>query len=270
MTVSTVINHEQYDGNGITTVFPYRFRILTSSHMVVTTSDPDGNISVLVEGTGYTVTGVGLVNGGNVELKAPLKEGWSISLDRKLPAVQETDLRNQGRFYAETHENAFDYLTMLIQQVEHEVDFLALKKPSALVEYYDALQQRISYLAPPVNGGDAVNKNYADALQAGSNSYVDALIRKEAEQRIAADIAESRARAVGDANLQSQLTGKVPLEASAFSPISWHAQRISNSVSIPPNMNAWSFGPAMTIQPGQQVTVGDNSYWTIANGEVNE
>ncbi|MGC0818515.1 hypothetical protein WKH08_09720 [Pantoea agglomerans] len=270
MTVSTVVNHEQYDGNGITTVFPYRFRILTSSHMVVTTSDPDGNISVLVEGTGYTVTGVGLVNGGNVELKAPLKEGWGISLDRELPAVQETDLRNQGRFYAETHENAFDYLTMLIQQVEHQVDFLALKKPSALVEFYDALQQRISYLAPPVNGGDAVNKNYADALQAGSKSYVDALIRIEAEQRIAADIAESRARADGDANLQSQLTGKVPLEASAFSPISWHAQRISNSVSIPPNMNAWSFGPAMTIQPGQQVTVGDNSYWTIANGEVNE
>jgi len=268
MTVSTVVNHEQYDGNGITTVFPYRFRILTSSHMVVTTSDPDGNIEVMVEGTGYTVTGVGLVNGGNVVLKVPLPGGWSISLDRVLPAVQETDLRNQGRFYAEVHENAFDYLTMLIQQIEHEVDFLALKKPSALVRFYDALQQRISNLAPPLNGGDAVNKDYADALQAGSKSYVDMLIRNEAEQRIAADIAESRARADGDANLQSQLTGNAPLEASAFSPISWHAQRISNSVSIPPNMNAWSIGPTMTISPGQRVTVGQGSSWTIVEGEL--
>ncbi|MCX2192098.1 hypothetical protein LD112_04830 [Pantoea agglomerans] len=131
MTVSTIVNHEQYQGNGVTTVFPYRFRILTNSHMVVTTSDPDGNISTLIEGTHYSVTGVGLVAGGNVELNNPLKSGWSISLDRQLPAVQETDLRNQGRFYAETHENAFDYLTMLIQQVEHQLDFFGTKKSQA-------------------------------------------------------------------------------------------------------------------------------------------
>ncbi len=270
MTVSTEVDHNDYTGNGVTTSFPYTFRIFKKSDLVVQVVDLNENITELILDTDYTVTGAGGYTGGNVILFTSLASGYQISISRELPVTQETDLRNQGRFYAETHENAFDYLTMLIQQVEHEVDFLALKKPSALVEYYDALQQRISYLAPPVNGGDAVNKNYADALQAGSNSYVDALIRKEAEQRIAADIAESRARADGDANLQSQLTGNVPLEASAFSPISWHAQRISNSVSIPPNMNAWSFGPDMTIQPGQQVTVGDNSYWTIANGEVNE
>jgi len=71
-----------------------------------------------------------------------------------------------------------------------------------------------------------------------------------------------------DANLQAQLSGGTPLEASAFSEISWHGQVIQNSVTIPDNMNAWSFGPTMTIAPGQEVTIGKGSFWTIANGQV--
>lgn len=69
-----------------------------------------------------------------------------------------------------------------------------------------------------------------------------------------------------DANLQQQLTGNAPLEASAFSPISWHAQSINNSVEIPANKNAWTFGPDITIAAGQTVTVGEGSYWTLAEG----
>lgn len=69
-----------------------------------------------------------------------------------------------------------------------------------------------------------------------------------------------------DASIQDQLTGNAPLEASAFSPISWHDQEIENSVTIPENKNAWSFGPHMTIAVGQSVTIGSNSFWTIANG----
>lgn len=80
--------------------------------------------------------------------------------------------------------------------------------------------------------------------------------------------AEISARSAADANLQSQMTGNVPLEASAFSPISWHDQSIDNSVVIPDNKNAWSFGPIMTISSGQTVTIGTGSFWTIANGEL--
>lgn len=78
--------------------------------------------------------------------------------------------------------------------------------------------------------------------------------------------AEANARAAGDANLQAQMTGEVPLEASAFSEISWHGQTVGNSVTIPTNKNAWSFGPTMAIASGQVVTVSPGSFWTIANG----
>ena len=74
--------------------------------------------------------------------------------------------------------------------------------------------------------------------------------------------------AAADSNIQKQLSGEVPLEASAFSPVSWHDQVIENSVTIPDDKNAWSFGPTMTIDAGQTITIGLNSFWTIANGEV--
>lgn len=79
---------------------------------------------------------------------------------------------------------------------------------------------------------------------------------------------EVAARTAADESLQAQVSGGAPLEASAFSPISWHDQSIDNSVVIPDNKNAWSFGPTMTISPGQTVTIGTGSFWTIANGEV--
>lgn len=91
----------------------------------------------------------------------------------------------------------------------------------------------------------------------------------ERSQRKSADSSITNGYMAADANIQAQLTGKVPLEASAFSPISWHDQSIDNSVVIPENKNAWSFGPAMIISPGASVTVSEGSAWTIANGEVN-
>ena len=75
-------------------------------------------------------------------------------------------------------------------------------------------------------------------------------------------------RTNADASLQSQISGGAPLQASAFSPISWHTQQITNSVTIPPNVNAWSFGPTVTLANGSTVTIGSGSYWTIADGQV--
>lgn len=80
--------------------------------------------------------------------------------------------------------------------------------------------------------------------------------------------AEIDARAAGDASLQDQLNGTNPPMGSAFSVISWHGQHVTNSIVIPDDVNAWSFGPVMTVDVGQIVTIGNNSFWTVANGEV--
>lgn len=79
---------------------------------------------------------------------------------------------------------------------------------------------------------------------------------------------EVSARIAGDNSLQDQINGTNPPMASAFSVISWHDQAVTNSITIPDNKNAWSFGPTITVTPGQVVTIGDGSFWTVANGEV--
>jgi hypothetical protein len=130
MTVSTVVDHNDYTGNGVTTSFPYTFRI-SRKQICCISCRPDENITVLVLDTDYTVTNAGGYNGGNVVLTTPLAKAGR-SLLRELEPTQETDLRNQGKFFAEVHEDAFDKLTMLIQQA-YSVFRLALRKPPVLL-----------------------------------------------------------------------------------------------------------------------------------------
>ncbi|HGP4137718.1 TPA: hypothetical protein ACLLGK_001275 [Enterobacter roggenkampii] len=163
MTVSTVVDHNDYTGNGVTTSFPYTFRIFKKTELTVSVIDLSENITVLVLDTDYTVTNAGGFNGGSVVLTTPLASGWQISIARELEPTQETDLRNQGKFFAEVHEDAFDKLTMLIQQVG-SMFRLALRKPSSIANWYDALNNYIRNLKDPRDPQDAATKNYVDSV----------------------------------------------------------------------------------------------------------
>ncbi|WP_336062278.1 hypothetical protein [Serratia sp. 201] len=166
MTVSTEVSREEYTGNGVTTDFDYRFRVFSADELVVTVADTTENIRTLVLNTDYTVTGAGSRNGGKVKLASALANNWRISIERELPVTQETDVRNQGNFFPEVHEDAWDKLTMLIQQAIGGLG-LALRKPNWLAKYYDAKGNRIANLGNPINDQDAATKSYVDSVNDG-------------------------------------------------------------------------------------------------------
>ncbi|MHB2490275.1 phage tail fiber domain-containing protein, partial [Klebsiella pneumoniae] len=173
MTVSTQVSRNEYTGNGATTQYDFTFRIFDKSHLLVQTLDTSESIVTLTLGTDYTVTGVNRYNGGKVVLTSALPAGYKISIERSTPVTQEASIRNQGGFFPEIHEDAFDKLTMLVQQAYGWWSGLSLRKPSWLATYYDALNNRIRNLRDPSQAQDAATKGYADNLYQGAISHSD-------------------------------------------------------------------------------------------------
>ena len=121
MTISTTESTAVFNGNGVTTDFPFSFPFIQDSDLkvfqeVVAT----GAITEIT--TGFTKVGAGSNSGGSVDFIAAPATGIKIIVSRELDLTQLTDLRNQGSFFPEVHEDAFDRLTMQIQQLNSGVN----------------------------------------------------------------------------------------------------------------------------------------------------
>lgn len=205
MTVSTEVDREEYTGNGVTTDFDYRFRVFTEEQLAVSIVDLSENITPLTLNTDYTVTGAGTRSGGKIKLIMPLAINWRINIERDLQRTQETDIRNQGNFFPEVHEDAWDKLTMLIQQTWSFAS-LALRKPNWLAKFYDAQGNKIINLADPTAGQDAATKHYVDAEIADAEAGSATALAQERAERIAADNAEQVARTKADIDIRNEIT----------------------------------------------------------------
>lgn len=112
-----------HTGNGSQDTFAFTFRINSKAHLKVTTQNPAGAETPLTEGADFTVTGIGNDTGGTITLlDGPLPLDYKITLRRVVPNTQEFDIRNQGSYYPEDHEDAHDYGRMVDQQQQDEID----------------------------------------------------------------------------------------------------------------------------------------------------
>ncbi len=131
MSISSSANRNDYVGNGATDTYNYSFRIFDEADLEVTVRDTSDIETTLALSTDYTVTGVGSSGGGTIVLvnsaqswldgDGDLKSSYALTIRRVLDLVQETDIRNQGAFYPEIHEDQFDKLVMIAQQQQDEL-----------------------------------------------------------------------------------------------------------------------------------------------------
>jgi hypothetical protein len=132
MTVPSEISHSgPYNGNGVTTVFDYEFRIVSENHLTVIKT-VGGVQTTLAIDADYIVSDVGGLEGGQVVLTVAPAIGETITILRNVPFTQDTDLENQGAYFAETIENSLDLAVMRDQQLQEQVDRALLMPPGSV------------------------------------------------------------------------------------------------------------------------------------------
>lgn len=82
MTISNVVERNDYLCNGICSSFSYTFQIFQKTDLFVSVVDPNGITTELVLDTDYSVTNVGGHTGGTVVLANPPANGWRIAIMR--------------------------------------------------------------------------------------------------------------------------------------------------------------------------------------------
>lgn len=123
MTVASLIARNDYTGTDTTGPFPYYFRILAATDLSVTVHDTaTGLDTVLVYPADFAVSGVGDRAGGAVTLTQSISSTETLSIRRRLPILQPTELRNQGAYPPESIETALDRSVMMLQEHEDRIE----------------------------------------------------------------------------------------------------------------------------------------------------
>ncbi|MGC9196337.1 MAG: hypothetical protein ACP5IL_12920 [Syntrophobacteraceae bacterium] len=132
--LTTTQSYVTYAGNGATTSFPYPFPVAeaASLQVFITNGNVSPPVSTALSPSQYSVTGIGNgvpgasnpTPGGVVTYSAngtPLATGWTITIQRLVPYLQDTTLQNQGGFYPQVVEAALDDVVMQTQQLSGQI-----------------------------------------------------------------------------------------------------------------------------------------------------
>ena len=110
-----------FTGNGVTTTFPFTYKVFSTADVqVIRLTISTGIETTLTIVTDYTITLNGDQDsnpGGNIVLVTPLLALYTLTATSDIANLQPTDLTNQGGFYPEVITDALDRATIQIQQI---------------------------------------------------------------------------------------------------------------------------------------------------------
>lgn len=207
----------QYTGNGITTVFPYEFAIFDESDMVVYFDDE-------VQESGYTVSGAGETDGGNVTFSTAPDDGVKITLIRNVPIERLTDFQEGGTFRPKNLNDEFDRQTAFVQQVQETLDRAVKVSPTSDVDP-EAVLTEVERVYASIDNVDAVADDIAnvnavsadltnvDAV-AGDLTNIDAVVANQTNiDAVAGNATNINAVASNETNINAVASNETNINA---------------------------------------------------------
>ncbi len=250
MTISSEINRSgPYSGDGVTTDFEYKFKILEPQHLQVIRTDVSGTDSILVLDADYTVTGTGNDGGGSAVIVPAPADGSRITLLLDVPFTQETDLENQGAYYAETVEQALDLVVMRLQQLKERAARAVTIPPSFDSATIDKLIADVLALSGKGDALEAVAavSQYLETVADIADEIPAVAGLTQTAQQKAAEAAQSATSANASAGLAAAYATNpedvvVPGSGGLFSAFHWYRKTLAIYNDVANILAGWVHG----------------------------
>ncbi len=212
---STTRKAGSYTGNGSTTQFPFSFKVFSASDVLVVRTDPVGAESNLVLGTDYTVA----LNadqdanpGGTITATTAPATGYLITATSQVQNLQPVTLTNQGAFYPKVINDAFDRLTILVQQVAEQVGRAVKVGISSSTTPDQLIAQLNTNVSNAASSASAASTSASTASSAATNASNSAT----AAANSAASIALPLSVASGGTGSTTAAAARTALEVAAL------------------------------------------------------
>lgn len=166
-----------YEGDGISTEFPFEFKVFSAADLLVIRTDQFGAESTLAgDGSDYTVTLNANQNtspGGVIVLQTELEDDFLLTITSEIGNLQPTDLTNQGGFYPAVITTALDRLTILIQQLAEKVSRSVKTSISSSISPDDLMNELASWNSQAQSAAQAAQGS-SNTAQAAADAAIEA------------------------------------------------------------------------------------------------
>lgn len=250
MTVNTTISSQRFTGNGVTVAWPFNFKFFANSDIQAVVITPLGVETALTLGPDYSLTGSGTAMGGTLTTTVPVANLDTLVVSRILVPNQLTDLRNQGEFFPEIHEDIFDRLTMLVQQALNNngqallfplTDAPGLSKTLPIQASRASRVMAFDAIGQPIASNLTLDQLEqqpviaAAAAAAAAQSATDADIARAAAEGFATSAQGSAASATASASLAEKWANEavdVPVLPGLYSAFHWAQKTLATLASL--------------------------------------
>jgi len=173
-----------YIGDGATSRYPFKYKVLSVEYISVVVSDGSGEDKELAHGRDYEAAvarNQDIEPGGYIDLKKPLPIGHRLVIASNQDYLQPTVLTNHGGFYPTVLNAALDRLTIQIQQLRENIERSLKVSVTSSVNLTLPAPSPGKGIGWNADGSGLENNNYPEQAAASAERAEDAARQAENE-----------------------------------------------------------------------------------------